>query len=212
MTDARGHSRRNDYIAIPSVLVPSVKECRVDHDITLSPMVRADHELLRASLPISLLRRDAVDDSATCCSGHTKLSSPTPRRWVLDDLARFQWLLKDNVFDPDGNIDLEVSRCSANGSASCLPCPTSSPTQALDLAALLVNRQTYCPLSVCCASPEALVSCVHDKRLVFGVAPFHHVFPTTVIESQISPALALWHQAHLHRALCDWNTRSLSPY
>ena len=45
-TDPRGHSRRIDDIAILSVLVPSVQECRVDHDINLSPMVRADHELL----------------------------------------------------------------------------------------------------------------------------------------------------------------------
>ena len=48
-TDARGHSKRIDFIAIPSVLVPSVKVCRVDHDIDLSPMVRTDHELLRDS-------------------------------------------------------------------------------------------------------------------------------------------------------------------
>ena len=41
---------RIDYIAIPTVLVPAVQECRVDQDINLSPMVSADHELLRVSL------------------------------------------------------------------------------------------------------------------------------------------------------------------
>ena len=115
-TDARGHSRQIDYMAIPSVLVPTVKEFPVDHDIILSPVVRADHELLRVSLPISRLRRDAVDDSVTCSSRHTKISSPTPPRWVLDDpvnISRFQWLLKDCVFDPLGNIDLEVSRVTS---------------------------------------------------------------------------------------------------
>ena len=53
-TDARGHSRRIDYIAKPRFLVPSVKECLVDHDINLSPMVRPDHELLRVLSPFSV--------------------------------------------------------------------------------------------------------------------------------------------------------------
>ena len=48
-TDARVHSKRIDYIAIPSVLAPSVKEC-LEHDINLSPMVRADHELVASCL------------------------------------------------------------------------------------------------------------------------------------------------------------------
>ena len=42
-----------------------------------------------------------------------KVSSPPPPRWVLDDpvnISRFQWVLKDYVFDLHGNIDLEVSR------------------------------------------------------------------------------------------------------
>ena len=45
--DALGHARRIDYIAIPIVLVPSVKECLVDRNINLSPAFRADYELLR---------------------------------------------------------------------------------------------------------------------------------------------------------------------
>ena len=101
-TDARGHSRRTDYTAIPVVRVPYVKEYLVDQDINLSLVIRADHELLRVSFLISLLSRDAVDDPVTC-SRHTKISSPTPPRWVPDDpvnISRFQWLLKDFVFAP----------------------------------------------------------------------------------------------------------------
>ena len=69
-------------------------ECFVDHDINLSPMVPADHELLRVSF--------SYLPSQSRFSG-----------WVLGDpanLCRFQWPLKDFVFDPQGNIELEVSR------------------------------------------------------------------------------------------------------
>ena len=92
-------------MAISMFFVPSVKDSLVDHDINLSPMVRADHELLRVSFPISLLSRDTVDDPVTCCFRHTKMSSPTWPRWVLDDPVHIYLSVpvvadQDFVFDP----------------------------------------------------------------------------------------------------------------
>ena len=85
----------------PSDLVPSVKEGCVDHDINMSPMVRADDELLRVSLPVSLLSRDPLDDCAL--SAHSSGRLHREPRWVREDVANiswFLWLLKDFVCHP----------------------------------------------------------------------------------------------------------------
>ena len=82
-TNTFGHSRRIDYIAIPATFVPSVNECFVDHNINLSPMIRADHELLRVSIPFSLFTGAHMDEILKSVSRTHRSSHPSPPRWVL---------------------------------------------------------------------------------------------------------------------------------
>ena len=77
-------------VAVPAALVPMVKECYVDQNTNLSPMVRGDHCCGCPSLSPS-------------CPPTCRSSPGAPPLWVLEDpvnVSRFQWLLQYSVFDP----------------------------------------------------------------------------------------------------------------
>ena len=138
----------------------------------------------------------------TCGSRHTKVSSPTPPRWVLDgpvNISRVQWLLKDYVFDPTLTSKclvgpLQCNRLSVMPSLSpASPGSRSTPGQPSDVLP---------SVGLLCVAGSIGLLC---SRQTYGFRC--GAFPPRVPKPPL-PALALWRQAHLKRAPCDWNMRS----
>ena len=149
-----------------------------------------------------------------CCSRHTKVSSLAPPRWVLDDpvnLSRFQWLLKDYVFGPHGNIDLEVSPWTntvQTAQRHAFPVPPVRPRKPwLSHHSWSLIRHTAQCRS--CVDGTGLACSLQMSGFSLWRLSITCSQPT-VRDSLISHTLALWHHAHLNRALCDWNVRSLT--
>ena len=133
-----------------------------------------------------------------------KVSSPAAPRWVLDNrvnISRFRWLLKDYLFDPHSNIDLArwtntVQTAQRHAFRPRKPW-ISHPGYSLDSSMSVMRRWQH-------------LTHVFTAHVWFSL--WRHATTCsqpTVSVSRISP-LALWHHAHLNRALCDWDMRSLT--
>ena len=215
-TDAFGHSRRIDFIAVPAALVPMVKECYVDHNINLSPMVRADHELLRVSIPLSVFSCAQEKVEPKSCLPTTRSSPPAPPQWVLEDpvnVSRFQWLLQDFVFDPKGSIDHEVARWTKTvqtAQRQAFPVPRFRPRKPW------ISFQSW-PASRRTAACRSLMRRWKQRSRLFSTNVWFTLWRLSThhrsgveIDMLLAPALNLYHYAHFYAALCDRSMRSLT--